>query len=93
MAVLPVPKDLPSQAVAVIHGDGPTHASKPPILNTDELCNGLATVAATYHAKIEARSLHPHAEKYMDAVHRLLKTMGSLSLNVNETISLQALFL
>jgi hypothetical protein len=28
MAVLPVPKDLPSQAVAVIHGDGPTHASK-----------------------------------------------------------------
>jgi hypothetical protein len=29
----------------------------------------------------------------MDAVHRIHKTMGSLGLNVNEKLALQALFL
>jgi DNA polymerase-3 subunit delta' len=61
--------------------------------NTDELRSGLATVAATYHAQIVTQPPHPNADKYMDAVHRIHKTMGSLSLNVNETIALQALFL
>jgi DNA polymerase-3 subunit delta' len=61
--------------------------------NTDELRSGLATVAATYHAQIIAQPPHPNADKYMDAVHRIHKTMGSLGLNVNEKLALQALFL
>jgi DNA polymerase-3 subunit delta' len=61
--------------------------------NTDELRSGLATVAATYHAQIIAQPPHPDADKYMDAVHRIHKTMGSLGLNVNEKLALQALFL
>jgi hypothetical protein len=50
-------------------------------------------VAATYHAQIIAQPPHPTANKYMDAVHRIHKTMGSLGLNVNEKLALQALFL
>jgi len=36
---------------------------------------------------------YPDSEKYIDAVARVHKAMAALSLNANETLLLQALFL
>lgn len=61
--------------------------------NTDELRSGLSTVAGTYHALIVSETQYPDEPKYHDAIHRIHKAMGSLSLNVNEELLLQSLFL
>jgi len=61
--------------------------------STDELRSGLSTVASTYHALIVSDVQHHDEAKYHDAIHRIHKAMGSLGLNVNEELLLQALFL
>jgi DNA polymerase III subunit delta' len=61
--------------------------------STDELRSGLSTVASTYHALIVSDVQHHDEVKYHDAIHRIHKAMGSLGLNVNEELLLQALFL
>ncbi len=44
-------------------------------------------VSVTYHSLLVSDSQHH------DAIHRIHKAMGSLGLNVNEELLLQALFL
>jgi len=61
--------------------------------NTDELRSGLSTIAGTYHSLIVSETQYPDESKYHDAIHRIHKAMGSLSLNVNEELLLQSLFL
>ena len=61
--------------------------------NTDELRNGLSTIAGTYHSLIVSETQYPDEPKYHDAIHRIHKAMGSLGLNVNEELLLQSLFL
>ena len=61
--------------------------------NTDELRSGLATIAGTYHALIVSGTRYPEDSKYHDAIRRIHKTMGSLTLNVNEELLLQSLLL
>jgi DNA polymerase-3 subunit delta' len=61
--------------------------------NTDELRSGLSTIAGTYHALIVSETQYQDESKYHDAIHRIHKDMGSLSLNVNEELLLQSLFL
>jgi DNA polymerase-3 subunit delta' len=61
--------------------------------NTDELRSGLSTIAGTYHSFIVSETQYPDESKYHDAIRRIHKAIGSLSLNVNEELLLQSLLL
>ena len=60
---------------------------------SDELRSGLNAIAATYHSLISSPITHPDTAKYSEAIGRIHKAMGALSLNANETLLLQSLFL
>ncbi len=60
---------------------------------TDELRTGLATIAKSYHAVVTAQPPHPEADSYARAITKIHKVMGSLGLNVNEELAIQALLL
>ena len=60
---------------------------------TDELRTGLATIAKSYHTVVTAQPPHPDADAYARAITKIHKAMGSLGLNVNEELAIQALLL
>ncbi|MEO5974288.1 MAG: hypothetical protein ABIQ38_03665 [Ilumatobacteraceae bacterium] len=60
---------------------------------SDELRSGLGTIATTYHSLVTSTSSHPETAGYSDAIGRIHKAMSALSLNANETLLLQSLFL
>lgn len=62
-------------------------------LETDELRSGLATIASVYHALVISQPTRSNADVYIQAIERIHKAMGVLSLNVNEESVLQSLFL
>ena len=60
---------------------------------TDELRSGLSAVARSYHAIVTAQPPHPDADEYARAISKIHKVMGSLGLNTNEELAIQALLL
>jgi DNA polymerase-3 subunit delta' len=60
---------------------------------TDELRTGLAAIARSYHSIVTAQPPHPDADDYARAITKIHKAMGTLGLNANEELALQALLL
>ncbi len=60
---------------------------------TDELRSGLAAMASTYHRLLLDDPAGRNAEHYSTALSKITKTISSLSLNANEELAVQALFL
>jgi DNA polymerase-3 subunit delta' len=60
---------------------------------TDELRTGLAAIARSYHSIVTAQPPHPDADNYARAITKIHKAMGTLGLNANEELTLQALLL
>ena len=60
---------------------------------TDELRTGLSAIARSYHAMVTAQPPHPASDDYVRAITKIHKTMGTLGLNANEELALQALLL
>ena len=60
---------------------------------TDELRTGLTAIARSYHAIVTAQPPHPDAGNYTRTITKIHKTMGTLGLNANEELALQALLL
>jgi len=60
---------------------------------TDELRSGLAAMASTYHRLLLDDPAGRNAKHYSTALSKITKTISSLSLNANEELAVQALFL
>jgi DNA polymerase-3 subunit delta' len=60
---------------------------------TDELRHGLGILAAAYRDALSHEPDRGHTGESIEAITRIHRTMGALSLNANETLSLQALLL